>query len=178
MIRAASIGFSPGIDPTPVADPGTHGNARFSATVSSLAARPARGLSELLTQKTELPGGSPGARSFWKARGLAAGPARRPPVVVIARRLLPPVAAAVRVPAAVAAVQEHAAEQGKRDDQQHAHGDPDDEEDADDDRYDLEASHRSTSCSCDSSPSFLPGWPDARSLRGRRLCRYPSSSRV
>ena len=45
MIRAASIGFSPGIDPTPVAVPGPQGNACFSATVSSLAARPPRRLS-------------------------------------------------------------------------------------------------------------------------------------
>ena len=37
-IRAASIGFSPGMEPIPVAVPGAHGNACFSATVSSLAA--------------------------------------------------------------------------------------------------------------------------------------------
>jgi len=37
MIRAASIGFAPGIDPMPVAAPGDHGNACCSATMSSLA---------------------------------------------------------------------------------------------------------------------------------------------
>jgi hypothetical protein len=37
MIRAASIGFAPGIDPIPVAAPGDHGNACCSATMSSLA---------------------------------------------------------------------------------------------------------------------------------------------
>src|ERR1700733_919103 len=94
--------------------------------------------------RTKLPGGSPGARSFWKASGLIAGPARGPPVAVIGR-LLPPVTA-VLVPPAIAADPEHGLEQGKRDDQLHAHGDPDDKEDAGDDRYDLEASHRFTSC--------------------------------
>jgi hypothetical protein len=37
MIRAASIGFAPGIDPIPVAAPGDHGNACCSATMLSLA---------------------------------------------------------------------------------------------------------------------------------------------
>jgi len=37
MIRAASIGSPPGIDPIPVAVPGAHGKP-LSATVSSLAA--------------------------------------------------------------------------------------------------------------------------------------------
>jgi len=39
MIRAASKGSPPGIDPIPVAVPGAHGNACCSATMSSLAGR-------------------------------------------------------------------------------------------------------------------------------------------
>ena len=43
--EAHDTDVSPGIDPTPVAVPGPHGNARFSAMVSSLAARPASSFS-------------------------------------------------------------------------------------------------------------------------------------
>src|ERR1700678_187804 len=55
MTRAASIGVSPGIDPIPVAVPGTHGNACFSATGPSLSAGPPRGLAVVLARRGKLP---------------------------------------------------------------------------------------------------------------------------